>query len=157
MTNTPYDHHQEAVKTYMEQTKLLVTLASAFLLAPAFFYEKLEFIGWALATAEVLFILSVLAGYVVFGSIAGSQHKGTPDVYRPATMNSSVAQLIFFLVGIGFLLFAVFNAKKEATAKEEKAPPQVIYSNTYIAGDTCCCRPNCTGKRSHIILKHAKK
>jgi len=51
----------------------------------------------------------------------------------------------------------ILAGKKETATKEEKPPPQVIHNNTCISGDTCRCRPNCTGKPSHVILKQAKK
>ena len=93
---------KEAIRTYIEQTKLLVTLASAFLFAPAAFIgimkdrtasglDKTQ-LYWFIAS-EVLFIISVLAGYVVLGTLTGSQAAGTFDVFRPATRCFSLAQL----------------------------------------------------------------
>jgi hypothetical protein len=114
MTATTEDR-KEACKTYIEQTKLLVTLASAFVLAPPALFalvrneKSLPLIGrsellW-LFSAEAGFILSVLMGYVVLGSITGSQHNGTYDVYRSATMVLSWLQLLLYLAGL--ILFAV--------------------------------------------------
>lgn len=77
------DDRKEACKTYIEQTKLLVTLASAFVLAPVAFVgyvrndKSLQILSAAeikgLMGAEGLFILSVLVGYVVLGGLAGTQ------------------------------------------------------------------------------------
>lgn len=64
---------QEVCRTFIEQTKLLVTLASAFVVAPAavLAFSQLRF-AWLIVFGEALFILSVLAGYVALGAVAGS-------------------------------------------------------------------------------------
>jgi hypothetical protein len=73
MTNGPIisDSQKESCKTYVEQTKLLVTLASAFLFGPAALIGILKdraaagLTGWQLRwfiTAELCFIVSVVAG-----------------------------------------------------------------------------------------------
>jgi hypothetical protein len=100
---------KEACKTYLEQTKLLVTLASAFLFAPAalvgILKDKTQVgltnaqIIWFIV-AEVFFILSVLAGYIVLGSVTGSQHSGEFNVFRPATRCFSLLQFGFYLAGL---------------------------------------------------------
>ncbi len=100
---------KEACKTYLEQTKLLVTLASAFVFAPAGMIAIVKDqptlnIGptdfcW-FVTAEALFITSVLAGYVAIGSLTGSQDSEAFDVFRPATRISSLVQFGTYLVGI---------------------------------------------------------
>jgi hypothetical protein len=111
------DGKKEAVKTYIEQTKLLVTLASAFLFAPAGLIAILKDrnqvgltdhqILW-FVVAEMLFIVSVFAGYVVLATIAGWQAIGKFDVYRPATKWSSLAQIIFYVLGLAiFMLLGV--------------------------------------------------
>jgi hypothetical protein len=106
----------EACKTYVEQTKLLVALSSAFLVAPPVALSHswvgcsipLKFLILFLA-AEFLFIGSILAGYVVLGTIAGSQDDGTYDVFRTATRISSMLQLVLYLGGL--LCFVVLVAK----------------------------------------------
>ena len=45
-------------------------------------------------------ITSILFGYAVLGSIAGSQHEGTFNVYRRATTVLSLAQLALYLLGV---------------------------------------------------------
>ncbi len=108
---------KEACKTYLEQTKLLVTLASAFLFAPAGLIGILQDrssinlasgqLEWFMA-AEVLFIASVLAGYVAIASITGSQAIEEYDVYRPATRISSTIQFFSYLIGLAvFTVFAL--------------------------------------------------
>lgn len=104
----------EACKTYIEQTKLLVTLASAFVVAPvaivALDATRLEALRphvCAVLSAESLFVLSVLAGYFVLGSLAGSQHNGTFNVYRSFTMIASLIQLSAYLVGLVALVWLV--------------------------------------------------
>ncbi len=98
----------EALNTYVEQTKLLVTLASGFVVVPAGAISLLRpatqpnvhlspklFLG-----AEAFQILSVIAGYAVLGSVAGSQHEEEFDVHRPATRVLSLAQLGLYVVGL---------------------------------------------------------
>lgn len=104
----------EALKTYIEQTKLLVSLASAFVLAPPAVLsylrapdgKKAAWVPWYRFTwAEGLLVASILAGYVVLGTIAGSQHDGDFNVDRPATRYWSIAQLTFYLAGIAIFLW----------------------------------------------------
>jgi len=100
---------KEACKTYVEQTKLLVTLASAFLFAPAALIGILKDkstvgltdsqLSWFIA-AEVSFIISVLTGYVVLATLTGSQDAGKFDVYRPATRWFSLFQFGSYLLGL---------------------------------------------------------
>ena len=114
------ENKKEAIRTYIEQTKLLVTLASAFLLAPAglvaVFKERAS-VGIttaeaiAFVVAEGAFVASVLIGYVVMGTIAGSQDDGSFDVYRPATRWFSLAQFGLYLAGlIVFIVLGVVLA-----------------------------------------------
>jgi hypothetical protein len=108
---------KEACKTYLEQTKLLVTLASAFLFAPVGLVTILKDrtvahiskteVGWFIAV-EIIFIGSVLAGYVVLGSLTGTQDSGDFDVYRTATRVASLIQFGCYLLGlIVFMVLAV--------------------------------------------------
>ena len=110
------DGRKEAVKTYIEQTKLLVTLSSAFLVAPAallaVFKDKAAIglsevqIGRFIA-AEIFFVISVFAGYVVLGTIAGYQHLGKFNVYRTATMIASILQILTYGAGLGLFVYLV--------------------------------------------------
>lgn len=104
----------EACKTYVEQTKQLLTLASAFLIVPAGLMALLTDKGVSLLPArikclfllsEVCFVGSVLAGYVVLATIAGSQAKGLFDVYRGATRLSSFAQLGGYIGGLAVFVW----------------------------------------------------
>lgn len=105
----------EACKTYIEQTKLLVALASAFVVAPAALIPLLS-VTRSLPTtssfvtplllSEAAFILSVLAGYFVLATIAGSQHRNLFDVYRPATRWFSILQIVVYVAGL--VLFVWF-------------------------------------------------
>lgn len=108
----------EACKTYLEQTKLLVTLASAFIIAPIALFEKLQAMNSLIIIMELLFILSVFAGYVVFGSIAGSQHKGECDVYNIGTKIFSWVQIGFFFLGLILLLVNMAKMPKQVEFKE---------------------------------------
>jgi hypothetical protein len=112
------DGQKEAIKTYVEQTKLLVTLASAFLVAPAGLVAFLKdsqaikvdqgYFGWFIG-AEISFIVSVLASYVVLGSITGSLAQDNFDVYRCATRVSALIQFGSYLIGM--VLFMTLAAK----------------------------------------------
>ena len=111
--NSPPQGKTEACKTYIEQTKLLVTLASAFLLAPAGLVAILKDKNAAgidqctmiwFIIVEALFVLSVLTGYVVLGSLAGSQDNGSFDIFRPATRFFSIIQFALYLIGIAMFV-----------------------------------------------------
>jgi len=119
LTATPVDEgKKEASKTYLEQTKLLVTLASAFLFAPAGLVAIVKdraaagvtnaSIVWFIIV-EALFVCSVLAGYIAIGSLAGSQDAGDFDVYRPATRIFSLLQFTLYLVGL--IVFIVLGVR----------------------------------------------
>jgi hypothetical protein len=117
-TNSKIANKKEACKTYIEQTKLLVTLSSAFIIAPAalFSFIKDDSLKQEITknickfvTLEVLFIASVLSGYVVLATIAGSQAEGKFDVYRPATRIFSFVQIGTYLFGLGYFVSLVYN------------------------------------------------
>lgn len=123
-----FDGPKEAVKTYMEQTKLLVTLSSAFVLAPAAvvgIYKDRAAVGLTNAElrwfviSELLFIVSILGGYVVLGTIAGFQMMSKFDVYRPATKWASLFQLATYIAG---LVVFIYLAAALVTAMPAPAP-----------------------------------
>lgn len=110
---------EEALKTYVDQTKLLVTLASGFVLAPAaavslFHSSDPQYHPHVSVSlflfAEASLIISVILGYAVLGSIAGSQHSGIFNVYRPATRILSIFQLLFYLGGLSCFVFLIRGA-----------------------------------------------
>jgi hypothetical protein len=112
------DGTKEAVKTYIEQTKLLVALSSAFVLAPAgavAVFKDRAAIGLSksllfwFVVADVLFILSVFMGYVVLGTISGFQHVGKYDVHRPATRTCSMLQILTYLAGLVVFIYFAFS------------------------------------------------
>lgn len=108
----------EALKTYIEQTKLLVTLASGFVLAPPAVLtvlrtpdgKMLKFLPVRrFCLAEGFLIGSIFAGYVVLGTIAGYQHHGNYNVHRTATRVSSLIQVTLYLAGVvAFLSMTMF-------------------------------------------------
>lgn len=114
------DDKKEACKTYIEQTKLLVALSSAFLLAPPavlglIHTEKgvtaISEMGLThLMIAEFLFIASVLAGYLVLGTLAGSQDDGSYNVYRAATRFWSITQIVLYVAGLLFFVALIRGA-----------------------------------------------
>ena len=119
------DGRKEACKTYIEQTKLLVTLASAFVVAPAAMIPLLSGTGRLTAShdmilrflwSEIAFIVSVLAGYFALATIAGSQHVNEFNVHRPATRIVSIAQIVAYLFGLWqFVQFLLSILKSSPT------------------------------------------
>jgi hypothetical protein len=110
---------QDACRTFLDQTKQLITLASAFLFAPAAIVTwgkalesaKLSSVMPWFVGAETCFVLSVILGYVTIGTIAGTQNDGTYNVFRVATRGFSIAQFLFYLLGIvifGMLMFKLY-------------------------------------------------
>ena len=100
---------KEALNTFSEQTKILITLASGFVLAPPAvlsFLRKpdgkaIPALPWARFTwAEGLLLASIFAGYLVLSTIAGSQHQGIYNVHRLATRVCSLLQIGFYLAGL---------------------------------------------------------
>ncbi|MFT3705136.1 MAG: OmpA family protein [Agriterribacter sp.] len=130
----------EACKTYLEQTKLLVTLTSAFIVAPAVFYERVNILnGWTIAM-EFFFISSILMSYVVFGAIAGTQFINQYNVHRRAVKYGSIIQLALFFLGLICLLISLSSFSKatnppvkqtasDSTATPSYKPNQVIRLN----------------------------
>jgi hypothetical protein len=119
------ENRKEACKTYVEQTKLLVTLASAFLLAPAALIGlvrpatgfALQLNEWYIIVAsEGCLVASVLSGYVVLGTIAGTQDSGDYDVFRAATRWSSLIQLGLYLLAISLLAYLLTSIVAHPTA-----------------------------------------
>lgn len=106
LTETERDNRKEACKTFVEQTKLLVTLASAFVVAPAAAKAILDLkIDRWIIGAEALFILSILGGYFALATVTGTQARGDFDVYRPATMASGNVQFFSYLIGLGIFMY----------------------------------------------------
>jgi len=54
-----------------------------------------------------MLIFSVVMGYTVLGSIAGSQYSGDFNVYRPATRILSLLQLCLYLGGLFCFVFLI--------------------------------------------------
>ena len=98
------DSRKEACKTFVEQTKLLVGLASAFVVAPAAVVavSKLRIDKWIIM-AEILFIVSVFSGYIALGAIAGSQHKGEFNVYNDNIKWAGRIEFFHIYLGFAFL------------------------------------------------------
>lgn len=95
------EDRKAACQTFVEQTKVLVTLASAFVVAPAAVKAILDLRidRWIIA-AEILFIVSVLASYFALASVSGSQHKGKFDVYAWQVRTSGLVQFFSYLIGL---------------------------------------------------------
>ncbi len=122
------EDHKEASKTYLEQTKLLIALASSFIVAPAVLFKDLiELNLYLTLLMELCYVSSVILGYVVVGTITGEQFNGTYNVYRSATRNFSIAQLATYLIGLGVLIFIFLHPQKPTKAKGETKLTDTIY------------------------------
>lgn len=105
------DHRKESVKTYIEQTKVLVSLASAFVVAPAAAIVLLRDVNHFLfALSELAFVGSVFFGYVVFSTIAGKQHRNIFNVYDCTTRAISWLQILCFLGGLVLFIIMIYGA-----------------------------------------------
>jgi len=139
------DNKKEALKTYIEQTKLLITLASAFIIAPAVIFKDLANVNHAtLIWMEVCFIGSVLSSYVVMGAITGTQHKGDYDVNRGAIRVWSFAQLILYVVGLIIFIGGLLTPSTVVSPATTVAKPDTIKTQTIINNNTfhdCIKRP----------------
>jgi hypothetical protein len=119
----PNANKKEACKSYLEQTKLLTTLASAFIIAPVAFFTDLQNVNLSsLITMELFFVGSVLCGYIVFGTISGTQNSGEYNVYRPATRLSSILQLAFYITGLILLISTISSSFQKNKESKEKLP-----------------------------------
>ncbi|GGH61964.1 hypothetical protein HNQ91_001171 [Filimonas zeae] len=130
------DDKKESSKTYLEQTKLLTTLASTFIVAPAILFKEMAnlSIGWVV-TMEVSFIFSVIFGYVVAGSLAGTQYEGKYNIYRRAAMWGSLTQLGLYLIGLGILVSLFLQqgaAKGKTTAINKRDTVYVLMKDTVL-------------------------
>jgi hypothetical protein len=124
------EHHKDSCKTYIEQTKLLVTLASAFIIAPAVTYTLVPTTNILfLILSEILFVLSVISGYVVLATISGSQALNDYDVHRTATRYSSLFQLAFYIVGLIIFVIMIKNSQVKDISSENKQKHDLIISN----------------------------
>lgn len=100
---------KEECKAYIKQTKLYMTSTPVFLFASAALVIILKdknvaglddsTLVWFVA-AEVLFVSSVLSGYIVLSSLARSQGDGSFDVFCRATRLFSALQFRLFVFGI---------------------------------------------------------
>lgn len=128
---------EEACKTYIEQTKLLVTLSSVFIIPPAALTAIMKTPGnWQFLVAELCFVASVLAGYFVFASIAGGQHKNIFDVYRLATRILSGLQIVLFLAGLIFFVVMIWYGTPVGNSSQSKSQPTCKYlSCSWTGGD----------------------
>lgn len=103
------DSKKEECQIYIKQTKLFMTLTSAFLLAPVALVMTLKdksatgFDGSALAWfagVEALFACSVLSGFIVLDSLAKPQNDGSFDAFGKTTRLFSILQFRLFVAGI---------------------------------------------------------
>lgn len=112
MSYTPVEvlnSKKEECTAYIKQTKRYMTLTSVFLFASAVLIIILKnksatelgnsTLAWFVA-AEVLFVCSILSGYMVLGSLTKSQDDGSFDVFCKTTRLFSTLQFRSFVFGI---------------------------------------------------------
>lgn len=113
---------KEECKACIKQTKLYMISTSVFLFASAALVLILKnksaaelsdsTLAWFVA-AEVLFMCSVLSGYMVLGSLDRSQDDGSFDAFCKATRLFSVLQFRSFIFGIVcFIVLAAHFSEK---------------------------------------------
>jgi hypothetical protein len=109
-----------AVDKYLEQVKILTTLASALLLSPGFVLALLrirEDIGFsdklllqatiAVAGSSVAFVLTIFFTYFIYSSIAGDLNEGECNIYREETQRFSIMQFVAVLIGCSFYIWFI--------------------------------------------------
>lgn len=109
-----------AVEKYLEQVRLLTTLASALLVSPAILVAILRFAGEVPAVAADLqqasvylflssgfLVLVIITTYLIYSSVVGRLVSGEVDLYRPATRVFSLLQILFLIAGVVFLVLFV--------------------------------------------------
>lgn len=109
MPPTVMDSKKEECQIYIKQTKLFMTLTSAFLFAPVALVMILKdksaaeldgsTLAWFVAV-EILFACSVLSGYIALNSLFKSQDNGSFDAFCKTTRLFSVLQFRLFVAGI---------------------------------------------------------
>src|ERR1043165_156139 len=124
----------EACKTYLEQTKLLITLASAFIIAPVAFFDKEQILKYFSLWMEACFVFSAFLGYVVVGTISGRQFKKEFNLYRRGTRIFSLAQIGAFFTGLIILLLNL-NEAKAHLGKEPAIKPTIDTLSPYKLGE----------------------
>jgi uncharacterized membrane protein len=122
-TQTPLtDTARFATEKYLDQVKLLTTLATALLVSPSVLLAVVRFSTEApslvadiarastyLMISSGSFVLVVIATYFIYSSIVGSLLKNKVDLYRPATRWFSLGQLLFVVVGCVFLVLFILQ------------------------------------------------
>jgi len=109
-----------AVDKYLEQVKILTTLASALLLSPGFVLALLrirEDIGLsdkqllhatiAVGGSSAAFLLTIFFTYFIYSSIAGDLNEGECNIYREETQRFSIMQFVAVLIGCSFYIWFI--------------------------------------------------
>src|SRR6266576_3154777 len=117
----PTAGQKEAVKTYLEQVKVITALATTLLLTPNVLLtlEKQDTARTALALnlpnwkcwligGNLAFLLAIILTYFVYATIAGSLDENKFNINRTATRFFSIAQFIALLAGC-VALFVIFK------------------------------------------------
>jgi len=112
------------VERYLDQVKIITALATTLLITPNLFLtilDKPDIIThlntaipcWEtiLLITNILFILSILATYLIYSSIVGSLINKDKDlIYRPFTRIISILQFVFLSCGcIGLLVIFQYS------------------------------------------------
>jgi len=95
----------DASKMIIKQTKMLVYLAVAFIIATAIVCTKSVHPIDYFIICEMFWFVSIIFSYAVVGSVAGQIALGIEDIYRTSTRVGSFLQLFF--CGAGFVAFII--------------------------------------------------
>ncbi len=108
-----------AVETMKEVAKLLITLASGFLIITVSFLQfivdanpktSIEYF-WLIVVTWALLVLSIMSGIIALGAIASTAHDNCSyNVDENWTKYSLMAQQIFFVLSsVSFVVFGTLN------------------------------------------------
>ena len=115
------DYQKYAVEKYIEQVKVLTTLASALLLSPGILAALYRVIGdhnlqfqqkqqaiVAVIISSVSSLIAIFFAYFIYSSLIGMIYKNKYDIYRPATRFFSLLQFIFVVISCVSFIFVVY-------------------------------------------------
>ncbi len=114
------DYQKHAVEKYIEQVKVLTTLASALLLSPGLLVAIFKITGdiriqpqvkqqviIAVLISSISSLIAIFLAYFVYSSLIGMIYKNKYDIYRPATRIFSLLHFIFVIVSCISFIFLV--------------------------------------------------
>ena len=115
------DYQKYAVEKYIEQVKVLTTLASALLLSPGILAALFSVIGdhnllpqqkqqviIAVIISSASSLIAIFFAYFIYSSLIGMIYKNKYDIYRPATRIFSLLHFSLVIVSSISFIFVVY-------------------------------------------------